>query len=169
MASLPRLEATVRRLMGRVTSPAPASSTSAALWEYQREPSEAGRTAPLHDQRPISQPAPGLLSDEEVCRALRQFRFSPEFRGLRRVPIRALADLAGLSHPTIYAAMAPDLPTRPRRISETTRVKLSFVMRAINEGRLRFLRRGQIWEIEGSGGRIFEFPNRARHPRRGLP
>jgi hypothetical protein len=52
MASLPRLEATVRRLMGRIASPSPASSTSAALWVYEREPSEGGRTAPLRDQRP---------------------------------------------------------------------------------------------------------------------
>jgi hypothetical protein len=77
--------------------------------------------------------------------------------------------MVGLSHVTVYGAMRPDLPTRPRRISETTRIKLSFGIKAINEGQLRFRRRGGVWEIEGSEGRIFEFPNRARHPRRQLP
>jgi hypothetical protein len=158
MASLPRLEATVRRLMGRVSSPAPVSSTSKALWVYQQPP-EGGRTARLRDQRP-RQPAPGLLTDDVIVRALRRFRYDSEFRGPKRVPIRVLAELVGLSHTTIYDAMRPDLPMRPRRISETTRIKLSFAIKAINEGRLRFHRRGHVWDIEGSEMRIFEPPPR---------
>jgi hypothetical protein len=71
-----------------------------------------------------------------------------------------LADLLGLSHTTIYQTMRPDLPTQPRKISETTRIKLSFAIKAINEGRLRFRRRRQVWEIEG--GPIWTFESRGR-------
>jgi hypothetical protein len=58
--------------------------------------------------------------------------------------------------------MRPDLPTRPRKISETTRIKLSFVIKAINEGRLRFRRRGQIWDAEGAATWTFEPRNRRK-------
>jgi hypothetical protein len=105
---------------------------------------------------------PGLLTDAEIARALSAFRFSSEFRGQKRVPIRALAGLTGLSHMTLYEAMRPDLPTRPRRISETTRIKLSFAINAINGGRLRFRRHGQTWDAEGAAVWTFE----PRHRRR---
>jgi hypothetical protein len=158
MASLPRLEASVRRLMGRVTSQAPASSTSAALWVYEGEPSEGGRTAPLRDQRP-RQPTPGLLTDDEIVRALRRFRYDPEFRGPKRVPLRSLAELIGLSHMTVYEAMRPDRPGRRRNISEFTRARLSWAIAAISEGRLRFRRTKHIWTVEGD---VVTFDRRGR-------
>ena len=158
MASLPQLEATVRRLMGRVTSPAAASSTSTALWVYEGESSEGGRTAPLRDQRP-RQPAPGLLTDDEIVRVLRRFRYDREFRGLKRVPLRTLAELIGLSHMTIYEAMKPDLPGRHTRISESTRARLSWAITAISEGRLRFRRTRHVWTVEGE---VFAFDRRGR-------
>jgi hypothetical protein len=105
---------------------------------------------------------PGLLADEEIVRALRRFRYDPEFRGPKRVPIRTLAEIVGLSHTTIYQAMRPDLTTRPRKISETTRIKLSFAIKEINGGRLRFRRRGQIRDAEGAAIWTFE----PRHRRR---
>jgi hypothetical protein len=46
-------------------------------------------------------------------RALRRFRYDPEFRGAKRVPIRVLAALLGLSHTTLYESMRPDRPMRP--------------------------------------------------------
>jgi hypothetical protein len=157
MASLPLLQATIHSLLGL---PHP----QASAWAYDRAPSEGARTTPraLRDQRPASQPTQGLLTDAEIVRALRRFRYDPALRGPRRVPIRVLADLLGLSHTTIYQAMRPDLPGRPRRISETTRIKLSFAIKAINGGRLRFRRRGQIWDAEGATIWTFEPCHRRR-------
>ncbi len=66
------------------------------------------------------------------------------------MPIRALADLAGVSHMTVYEVMRLDLPTRPRRITNCTRAKLSAAITAILEGRRRFRRRKRVWTIEGS-------------------
>ena len=159
MASLPRLEATVRRLMGRVTSPAPASPTPAWLWVYERPP-EGERTAhrALRDQRP-RHPAPGLLTDEEIVRALRRFRYDREFRGLKRVPLRTLAELIGLSHMTVYEAMKTDPPGRRRNISELTRARLSWAITAISEGRLRFRRIRHVWTVEGD---VATFDRRGR-------
>jgi hypothetical protein len=124
----------------------------ALFWAYDRAPSEGGSATPraVRNQRQASPPPLGLLSDAEIVRALRRFRYDPEFRRPKRVPIRAVADLAGLSHMTVYEAMRPDLPQRPRRISELTRAKLSPTIIAILDGRLRFRRRKQVWTIEGS-------------------
>ena len=148
MASLPSLEATVRSLMGR-----PSSRASPSLWVTEGELSEGGRpkSSGRHDRRQAVRPRPGLLSDEEIVRALRRFRYDPEFRGPKRVPIRVLADLVGVSRMTIYGVMRPDLRTRPKRmISERTRAKLSPAIAAILDGRLRFRRTKHVWEIEGS-------------------
>ena len=153
MATLPLLEATVRSLMGRPSSSASALPASAPVWVYEREPSE-GRgpgSGDRNNRRPASPPTPGLLTDAEIMRALRRFRYDPEFRGPKRVPIRVLADLIGVSRMTIYEVMRPDLRTRPKRmISERTRAKLSPAIAAILDGRLRFRRTKHVWEIEGS-------------------
>ena len=153
MASLPLLEATVRSLMGRPSSPTSPSSSSPLFWVYDRAPSEGSSATPraVRNQRQALPPAPGLLSDAEIVRALRRFRYDPEFRGAKRVPIRVLADLVGLSRMTIYEVMRPDLRTRPKRmISKRTRAKLSPAIAAILDGRLRFRRTKHVWEIEGS-------------------
>jgi hypothetical protein len=128
------------------------------FWVYDRAPSERGSATPraVRNQRQAVPPAPGLLRDAEIVRALRRFRYDPDFRGPKRVPIRVLAGLAGLSHMTLYEAMRPDLPMRPRRISELTRIKLSGAIREILAGQLRFVRRRQVWEIDGSPIWIFE-------------
>jgi hypothetical protein len=123
------------------------------LWVTEGELSEGGRpkSSGRHDRRQAVRPRPGLLSDEEIVRALRRFRYDPEFRGPKRVPIRVLADLVGVSRMTIYEVMRPDLRTRPKRmISERTRAKLSPAIAAILDGRLRFRRAKHVWEIEGS-------------------
>jgi hypothetical protein len=141
--------------MGLPTLPA------AAPRDRQRGPSGGKWTLrERHDQRRTLQPMPGLLTDAEIVRALRRFRYDPDFRGPKRVPIRVLAGLAGLSHMTLYEAMRPDLPMRPRRISGLTRIKLSGSLREILAGRLRFRRRRQVWEIEG--GPIWTFEPRRR-------
>ena len=148
MASLPLLETTVRSLMGR-----PSSRASPSLWVTEGELSEGGSATPraVRNQRQALPPAAGLLSDAEIVRALRRFRHDPEFRGPKRVPIRILATLVGVSRMTIYEVMRPDLRTRPKRmISERTRAKLSPAIAAILDGRLRFRRTKHVWEIEGS-------------------
>ena len=155
MARLPLLEATIRSLMGLPTLPA------AAPRDRQCGPSGGKWTLrERHDQQRALQPTLSLLTDAEIVRALRRFRFDPEFRGPKRVPIRVLAGLAGLSHMTLYEAMRPDLPARPRRISELTRIKLSGAIREILGGGLRFRRRRQVWEIDGSP--IWTFESRGR-------
>jgi hypothetical protein len=153
MGSLPLLEALVRSLVGRASSPAPPS-----LWVTEGELSEDGKPKPCgrRDHHQAIRPTPGLLTDAEIVRTLRRFRYDSEFRGPKRVPIRTLAEIVGLSHTTIYQAMRPDLPMRPRRISELTRIKLSGAVREILVGRLRFRRRRQVWEIEGSPIWTFE-------------
>jgi hypothetical protein len=120
---------------------------------YDRLPSEGGSATPraARNRRQALQPAPGLLTDAEIVRALRRFRYDSEFRGPKRVPIRVLADLIGVSRMTIYEVMRPDLRTRSKgMISERTRAKLSPAIAAILDGRLRFRRTKHLWEIEGS-------------------
>ena len=153
MASLPLLEAFIRSLMGRPSLRASRSLSSASFWVYDRAPSEGGSATPraVRNQRQALPPAAGLLSDAEIVRALRRFRHDPEFRGPKRVPIRILATLVGVSRMTIYEVMRPDLRTRPKRmISKRTRAKLSPAIAAILDGRLRFRRTKHVWEIEGS-------------------
>ena len=86
-----------------------------------------------------------MLPAEEIARTLRRYRYEVDFRGERRVPIRTLAGLVGLSHETLYQAM------KLGKVSERTRVKLSWAHTAINDSRLRFRRRGQEWQVEASG------------------
>jgi len=86
---------------------------------------------------------PKLLPAADVVRTLLRFRYDPAFRGERRVPIRTLATFVGLSHETLYQAM------RVGTASECTRAKLTWALKDIAEGRLRFRRRGQRWEPEG--------------------
>jgi hypothetical protein len=59
MVSLPSLEATIRRLMGRSNPP---SSASARM--YERAPSEGRRTTPraVRDQHQALRPMRGLLT-----------------------------------------------------------------------------------------------------------
>jgi hypothetical protein len=88
------------------------------------------------------------LSDAEINRALRRYRFDRQFRGPRRVPIKTLADFVGLSHETLYQAMRGS-------ISDRTRAKLSWAIIAIGDGRLRFHRCGQQWSMETSAALRF--------------
>jgi hypothetical protein len=82
-----------------------------------------------------------MLPDAEIVRALRRYRFDRQFRGPRRVPIKTLGDFVGLSHETLFQAMKGP-------VSDRTRSKLSWAIVAIGEGRLRFRRRGHVWNIE---------------------
>jgi hypothetical protein len=85
---------------------------------------------------------PNLLSQTEIARELSKYQRDPMFRGDRRVPLRALARIAGIGKMTIYEA------ARGKRISDRSRLRLSLAIRAINSGELRFRRhgRGVQWE-----------------------
>ena len=82
-----------------------------------------------------------MLSDAEIVRALMHYRYDRAFRGERRVPIQTLADYIGFSHETVYQAMRG-------KISDVTRAKLSWAIVAIADGRLRFRRHRQVWQME---------------------
>jgi hypothetical protein len=99
-----------------------------------------------HSQRndnPLLEGNPRLLSAEDIRRWLLRFR-SPEFRdssGLRKIPIKSLAEFAGLNRDTLYEVM------RTRRASVLVRIRLTWAIENIEAGRLRFCRdkRTQAW------------------------
>jgi hypothetical protein len=90
-----------------------------------------------------------MLSDAEINRALRRYRFDRQFRGPDRVPIKTLADFVGLSHETLFQAMRGN-------ISDVTRAKLSWAIVAIADGRLRFRRHRQVWQMEIGPGTLIK-------------
>jgi hypothetical protein len=148
-----KLQAAIRSRLGL-----PASASGNAWVTDESEASEFRKTN-SHSPRPkkIAAPfGPPLLSAADVVRALLRFRYDPAFRGERRVPIRTLAAWVGLSHETLYEAM------RAGTASECTRAKLTWALRAMAEGRLRFRRRGQHWEPQGESVSIFQATARDR-------
>jgi hypothetical protein len=135
----PRLEAVIRARLG-VSALPPEDALSRA---GGRDPSDI-RGASYHARRVGKNLADVpciMLSETEIARALRRYRFDRQFRGPSRIPIKTLADFVGLSHETLFQAMRG-------KISDVTRAKLSWAIVAIAEGRLRFHRRGQVWQIE---------------------
>jgi hypothetical protein len=79
---------------------------------------------------------PNLLPPEVIARELRRFQYSPELRGDKRVPLRALARYARVGKTVVHAA------AQGRRISNRSRLRLSLVLRAIMSGELSFKRHG---------------------------
>lgn len=69
-----------------------------------------------------------LLPADEIVRELRRFRYDPEFRGARRVPISCLASLCGIDRRTIYTAMMG------QEVSHAVKAKLSWAIVEIREG-----------------------------------
>ena len=55
-----------------------------------------------------------LLNNDEIARRLMRFRFDQRLRGKRRIPFAQLAELAGISRPTLYAAMGGKLSEKYR-------------------------------------------------------
>src|SRR5262245_34614686 len=76
-----------------------------------------------------------LLSADVLARELRKYQYDPECRGVRRVPLRALARYAGVGWTVVHAAAAQ------RRISTKSRLRLSRAIREIKAGELSFVRR----------------------------
>ena len=134
----PRLEAVIRSRLG-VSSPPPEDQR----WQAEGcDPSEIWGATPRPRRRRENDPrASGLPSDGEIVRTLMRYRYDRAFRGERRVPIQTLADYIGFSHETVYQAMRG-------KISDVTRAKLSWAIVAIADGRLRFRRHRQVWQME---------------------
>jgi hypothetical protein len=135
----PRLEAVIRSRLG-ASAPPPEDAPSTA---DRRDPSEIrGATFHARFRHKIPEDAsPVMLSRAEIARTLLRYRYDRQFRGLRRVPIKTLADYVGLSHETLFQAMRG-------KISDATRAKLSWAIVAIADGRLCFRRRGPAWQME---------------------
>ena len=83
---------------------------------------------------------PGLPADQ-ILRALRGWRYGRDRSDKNRVPFAVMARLSGVSRQSLYTIV------RTGRVSSTHRAKLSSAIEAILEGRLRFKRRGQRWQI----------------------
>jgi hypothetical protein len=84
-----------------------------------------------------------VLSEEEVRRWLLRVRYEARYRkGRGRVPLKVVAEFVGLHRDTLYEGI------KGAPISRCTRSRLSWVIEAIEQGRLRFKRRGQAWNID---------------------
>jgi hypothetical protein len=78
-----------------------------------------------------------------VRRWLLRLRFEEKYRsGRDRVPLKVVADLAGLNRDTLYEAQ------KGGKISERTRSLLSWIIIAVDGRRLTFSRRGQLWHFD---------------------
>ena len=138
----PRLEAVIRSRLGVLPPPAgttPSQTDKCDPSEMRGATSRARRVRENHVDAPYV-----TLSDAEINRALRRYRFDHQFRGPRRVPIKTLAGFVGLSHETLYQAMRGT-------VSDRTRAKLSWAIIAISDCRLRFCRHGQRWQVDTAG------------------
>jgi hypothetical protein len=131
----PRLEALIRSRLGVSTPPSPSTAGGCDLSDIR------GATSRSRRRRENDPSSSCVMSDAEIKRALLRYRYDRIFRGDCRVPIKTLAGYIGLSHETLYQAMKGS-------ISERTRVIVSWAIAAIAEGRLRFRRCGQAWQIE---------------------
>jgi hypothetical protein len=84
-----------------------------------------------------------VLSEAEVRRWLRRVHYEARYRkGRDRVPLKVVAEFVGLNRDTLYEAI------KGGKISRVTRSRLSWVIDAIEQGRLQFKRRGQTWHID---------------------
>jgi hypothetical protein len=84
-----------------------------------------------------------ILSEEEVRRWLRRIRYERRYRkGRDRVPLKVVAEFVGLHRDTLYEAI------KGAPISQVTRGRLTWVIPAVEQGRLRFKRRGQTWHLD---------------------
>lgn len=102
--------------------------------DMQRD-TRTGRNA---NRAPPSAASAGFLSGGELAHRLEAYRSDSRYRGPRRVPLARLALVAGVSRPSLYAAMRGEL-------SETTHRRLRRAIGYIDEGRLTFRREGRQW------------------------
>ena len=84
------------------------------------------------------------MPPQEIVRALRLIT-SPEWKRTKRIPITALANLAGLSRETIYQARNGKGLTQ--RVVET----LAPLLRAVLNGDLEMIRGRFLWTVRQAG------------------
>jgi hypothetical protein len=83
------------------------------------------------------------LSEDETRRWLHRLYYEQSYRkGPKRIPLKLVAEMASLNRDTIYEAL------KGGKISEVTRGRLSWVIRAIEERRLTCMRRRNTWHVE---------------------
>jgi hypothetical protein len=140
LPSRPLLQDAVRKVLG-LPLPPRGDALSQVSGDDQSG-SQKSRSRALSQKLQPDLATQRLLSADEIKRALRHFCHNPDFRGERRVPIKTLGDLCGLSRDTVHQAK------RTGMMSQRTRLLLSWAIVAIMEGRLCFRRRGQVWDIE---------------------
>jgi hypothetical protein len=132
----PALEASIREWTEQSKPRSEARVHGGACQERRTKPVIADRVVPDAQRKRI-------LSEEEVRRWLRRFRYENRYRkGRDRVPLKVVAEFVGINRDTLYAAIDGG------RISEVTRSRLTWVINAIEQGRLRFKRRGQTWHLD---------------------
>jgi hypothetical protein len=141
------LQAAIRSRLGLPSLPG--GNGSPQTGESEASDVEKPYSRSLRRNKACTTIRPKPLPSVDVVRALRRYRYDSTFRGQRRVPIRTLAAMVGLSYETLYQTI------RSGRASERTRSKLSWAITAINDGRLRFSRRRQTWEPEGPAVSLF--------------
>jgi hypothetical protein len=84
-----------------------------------------------------------IPSEERVRQWLRRIRYEARYRkGRDRVPLKVVAEFVGLNRDTLYEAI------KGAPISQVTRGRLTWVIDAVEQGRLRFKRRGQTWHLD---------------------
>jgi hypothetical protein len=79
------------------------------------------------------------LNTQEIARTLQRFIYGDQ---RPRVPIKVVADFAGVSRPTIYKAANGEID------SATTRKRLSHFLGLWLDGKLKIYRKGQQWQVE---------------------
>jgi hypothetical protein len=138
----PALEAAIR---ARCTRPEPPPDR----WVNDEEPPQRQKRRARPPRRGSDEAERGgtlgkrILSEEEVRRWLRRLRYQDRYRkGRGRVPLKVVAEFVGLNRDTLYEAI------NGGKISRVTRVRLSWVIDAIEQRRLSFKRRGQAWHLD---------------------
>lgn len=98
------------------------------------DPKQAGRK---------SETKPGL-AERDIRRALWRYTVDPEMRGSRRVPMQAIADLAGVDVQVVSAIRRGDRS----KFGPDALAMVGNVIARIENGEVRFHRRRQQWEVE---------------------
>src|SRR5262245_1357218 len=137
----PALVKTIHARMG-LTAP-PSDPLVADLSERRKRYSRArqqenGETIRMPWGTPVN-----LLTSDEVVRRVSELRYSSDFsRGPGRVPLKPFAEVIGLHRDTLYEVLAS------RRASVYVRSKVTWGITLLEQGRLHFRRRGQVWQVD---------------------
>jgi hypothetical protein len=140
----PALAATIRALVQWARLPS--ADTSVCYDELLPESRREHRRSPGQINVPpavAATPTVRILSEDDTRRWLHRLYYERSHRkGRNRIPLKLVAEIAGLNRDTLYEAL------KGGKISEVTRGKLSWVIRAIEDGRLKCIRRRNTWHVD---------------------